>query len=243
MPTPRFAPAFVLLVALVLPTLTSAQNPRGVPPEQLPGLTAAAEIVRDVDGIAHIRAANEHDLFFLQGYVHAEDRLFQMDLSRRRASGTLAEVLGPGAMESDVQLRTLGLRRAAEGSWAIASARARAAVSAYTAGVNAWMRTHLPPPEYGPLELTRVAPWTELDTLTVANSIAFSLSFGLEDLESTVALLTYQGSSMPSWALVRAGASMPKTCIARSRLRARPPSPMRASATARAGVRPSGPCA
>ncbi|MCL4846375.1 MAG: penicillin acylase family protein [Acidobacteria bacterium] len=193
MPTPSLAPAFALLVALVLPTLASAQNPRGVAPEHLSGLTAAAEIVRDVDGIAHIRAANEHDLFFLQGYVHAEDRLFQMDLSRRRASGTLAEVLGPGAMESDVQLRTLGLRRAAEGSWAIASARARAAVSAYTAGVNAWIRTHPLPPEYGPLELTQVAPWTELDTLAVANSIAFSLSFGLEDLESTVALLTYQG--------------------------------------------------
>jgi len=147
MPTPRFVPAVVLLVVLALPAPSSAQNPNGVAPEQLPGLTAAAEIVRDVDGIAHIRAANEHDLFFLQGYVHAEDRLFQMDLSRRRASGTLAEVLGPGAMESDVQLRTLGLRRAAEGSWAVASARARAAVSAYTAGVNArgWGRTRFRP--------------------------------------------------------------------------------------------------
>ena len=73
-------------------------------------------MVRDIDGIAHIRASNEHDLFFLQGWVHAGDRLFQMDVTRRQASGTLAELLGQGALPSDVQLRTIGLRRAAERS-------------------------------------------------------------------------------------------------------------------------------
>ena len=63
-------------------------------------MKAAAEITRDDYGIAHIRAGNEHDLFFLQGYVHAEDRLFQMDASRRQAGGTLAELLGPGAIRA-----------------------------------------------------------------------------------------------------------------------------------------------
>lgn len=186
----RFLLSVLLLSASALAT---AEEARGVSPGQLPGLQAAATITRDVHGIAHIRAGNEHDLFFLQGYVHAEDRLFQMDASRRLASGTLAELLGPGAMESDVQLRTIGIRRSAERSWPAVSERARAAVSAYADGVNAWVRTHPLPPEYRALELTRFEPWTALDSLTVAKSIAFSLSFGLEDLEATIALLTYQG--------------------------------------------------
>ena len=81
---------------------------------RIPGLHAAASVVRDVDGVPHIKARNAHDLFFLQGWQHAEDRLFQMDVTRRRASGTLAELLGSSALPSDVQMRTLGLRRSAE---------------------------------------------------------------------------------------------------------------------------------
>src|SRR5262245_45801787 len=74
------------------------------PPVPLPGLRAAAQITRDTNGIAHIRAANDHDLYFLQGWVHAQDRLFQMDESRRLASGTYAELVGAGALTSDKQL-------------------------------------------------------------------------------------------------------------------------------------------
>src|SRR3712207_1212373 len=81
---------------------------------EIRGLRAVASVVRDVDGVPHVKAANTHDLFFLQGYVHADDRIFQMDVSRRRASGTLAELIGSSALPSDVQMRTLGLRRAAE---------------------------------------------------------------------------------------------------------------------------------
>ena len=83
------------LVSLLFGVVAVAQDSSSGAPVQLPGLKAAARITRDSDGIAHIRAQNEHDLFFLQGYVHAEDRLFQMDVSRREASGTLAELLGP----------------------------------------------------------------------------------------------------------------------------------------------------
>src|SRR5712672_4104475 len=131
----------VLLAAALLPSLVFAAEPR----EHLAGLRDAAQIVRDRNGIAHIKARNEHDLFFLQGFVHAQDRLFQMDVSRRRASGTLAELLGPAALSGDVALRTFGLRRAAERSLPIQSDRARAAVEAYAEGVNAFLlRNPLP---------------------------------------------------------------------------------------------------
>jgi penicillin G amidase len=125
--------------------------------------------------------------------VHAEDRLFQMDLIRRQASGTLAEMLGPGALASDVELRTLGLRRGAEASLAVLSQPVRDALAAYADGVNTFVARHPLPPEYGALELTTVAPWAPLDSATVAKALAFSLSFEL-DVAPTLTLLQYQGT-------------------------------------------------
>ena len=179
-----------LLGALVSLSAAGAADPQESRPERIPGLKAAAQITQDREGIYHVRANNEEDAFFLQGWVHARDRLFQMDQNRRLASGTLAELLGPGALASDVQLRTIGLRRAAERSWAALSPQTRAAISAYTRGVNAWIASSAPPPEYGALELTRVAPWTEVDSVVVGKLIAFGLSFDL-DIDPTVAFQSY----------------------------------------------------
>jgi penicillin amidase len=173
------------------PHTSAAQDFSLGSPTRLPGLQAAARIIRDTDGIAHIRAHNEHDLFFLQGYVHAQDRLFQMDVSRREASGTLAEILGPAALPEDVQLRTIGLRRAAVRSLAVSSSRLLAALQAYADGVNAFAGSHPLPPEYGALELTQFEPWTPTDSLAVTKLIAFGLSFNL-DIAPTIALLSYQ---------------------------------------------------
>ena len=159
----------------------------------LSGLDRRATVARDANGVPHVFASSEHDLFFLQGWVHAEDRLFQMDLIRRQASGTLAELLGLDALASDVELRTLGLRRAAEGSLDVLSEPVRNALAAYADGVNAFVARHPLPPEYGALELTAVAPWTPLDSATVAKALAFSLSFEL-DIEPTLTLLQYQGT-------------------------------------------------
>ena len=180
-------PILPFALALYFPLASLAE-----PPVRLPGLHAEAEIVRDRSGIAHVRANDEHDLFLLQGWVHAEDRLFQMDVSRRRASGTLAELLGPAALPGDVQLRTFGLRRAAERSLPLISARARAAIEAYAEGVNAFVASHPLPPEYAALRLTRVSPWTALDTVAVGKLIAFGLSFDLDDIDRTVALVSYR---------------------------------------------------
>jgi penicillin amidase len=181
------------LAFAVVAVLSAAGAPaRAAPPERLPGLHEAASVVRDGAGIAHVFAGDEHDLFFLQGWVHAEDRLFQLDVTRRRASGTLAELLGPAALPGDVQLRTFGLRRAAALSLPLLSPRAQAALEAYAEGVNAWIGRNAPPPEYAALELTRVEPWTPLDSLAAAKLIAFGLAFDLSDIDRTVALASYR---------------------------------------------------
>ncbi len=181
-----------LTAFLLIPSLAAGKGLSAGAPTKLPGLKAAASITRDVHGIAHVRANNEHDLFFPQGFVHAQDRLFQMDVSRRRGSGTLAELLGPAALPSDVELRTIGLRRAAQRSMQVLSARTRGALTAYAAGVNAYVARHSLPPEYAALELTQFAPWTALDSVAVAKLIAFGLSFDLGDIQRTVDLETYR---------------------------------------------------
>src|SRR5438132_997689 len=168
----------------------AAADPGAVQPIRMPQLHAAASIVRDTNHIAHVQARNEHDLFFLQGWVHAEDRLFQMDYERRAASGTVAELLGAQALESDVTLRTLGLRRAAQQSVPALTADSRTALQAYADGVNAWVAAHALPPEYGALGLTRFAPWTPADSLVIGKLISFSLSFEL-DVDATVRYLSY----------------------------------------------------
>jgi penicillin amidase len=158
--------------------------------QQLPGLRQAASVTRDTRGTAHIRAQNERDLFYLHGWIQAEDRLWHMDFLRRQASGTLAEMLGPEVLSIDVDLRTLGLRRAAERSWSVLSPRAQAAVDAFSDGVNAWTDANPLPPEYGALELTRIEPWDPLDSLAILELIGFGLAFTL-DIDATVALVSY----------------------------------------------------
>ena len=80
----------------------------------LPGLSAPVTVVRDAQGVPHITASTREDLLFAQGYVTAQDRLWQMDMTRRYAAGELAEILGPGLVEHDRQQRILGLRPVAD---------------------------------------------------------------------------------------------------------------------------------
>jgi len=186
--------AIVALVLLLVPAV--ATTAKGDPPagiSGLSGLQGPARVVRDADGLAHILAGNRHDLFFLQGVVHAQDRLFQMDVRRRQADGTLAELLGPAALPTDVQLRAIGLHRAAKRSLDALSADAHEVLQAYAKGVNAWVDDQRQlPPEYGLLELRTFRRWTTLDSVAVGKLIAFGLSFDLGDIDRTTALLAYQ---------------------------------------------------
>lgn len=118
-----------------------------------PGLHAPATVMRDEWGIPHIRTGPEADAWFALGVVHAEDRLFQMDLTRRRALGRAAEWLGPAAADADVLVRRLGMEAACRRDLAALGPDARAMLDRYAAGVNAFMggSTALPV-EYGLLD-------------------------------------------------------------------------------------------
>jgi len=141
------------------------------------GLTAPVKVVRDKSYIPHIYAQNEHDLFFTQGYVQAQDRLWQMNVSRHSGSGTLSELFGKATVDSDRYLRMMGLRRAAEQEWADMDPDSRAILEAYSQGVNAYIDSHR---DRLPLEFTILgvspSPWTPVDTLAMGNVIAMSLS-------------------------------------------------------------------
>ena len=186
MPRPLIATVLCIGASLALATAHADEQVL-----RLSGLEAPAQLTRDRSGITHVQTRTEADLWFLQGYVHARDRLFQMDEFRRTASGTLAELLGPGALASDVQFRTLGLRRAAERSLAALSPQARAALQAYARGVNAYVARHPLPVQYAALEVTRAAPWTPLDSVAVGKLFAAQLSLQT-DTDSTLAFVAYQ---------------------------------------------------
>jgi penicillin amidase len=140
----------------------------------LAGLSAPVEVIRDRWGVPHIHARAEADLFFAQGYVHAQDRLWQMELGRRIGEGTLAALVGPPGVPVDRLTRTLGLRRYAERSLAGLDAASRAILDAYAAGVNARA-------DREPLSIEwsffpgRPAPWTPVDSLVRGNLLALLL--------------------------------------------------------------------
>jgi penicillin amidase len=128
-------------------------------PLRLPGLKAPVTVHRDAWGIPHIRAKGEADAFFALGAVHAQDRLFQMELNRRRALGRAAEWLGAPAAEGDALARRLGIEAASRRDHEAASPEARDMLAAYVAGVNAFLASGAPlPVEYGLLE-AHPEPW------------------------------------------------------------------------------------
>jgi penicillin amidase len=143
------------------------------------GLNAPVEIVRDRWGVPHISAREPLDAFFGQGYCHAQDRLWQMELTRRLAAGRLAEVFGASALDIDRFQRRLGLHRAAQAEWLTADAGLRDILRAYAAGVNACLDGMLASGKL-PVEfvLTRFTPepWVPEDTLGYARFLAFSFS-------------------------------------------------------------------
>ena len=140
------------------------------------GLAAPVEVVRDRHGVPHVLARNEEDALFALGYVHAQDRLWQMEMNRRIGAGRLAEVLGAPALATDRLLRVLGLRHRAKAALAHLSPGARGRIDAYVRGVNAWMegRTGPLPPEFLILGF-EPEPWTAADTVVWAKVMALDL--------------------------------------------------------------------
>lgn len=130
---------------------------------RLPGLEGRVEVWRDPEGIPHVRAGSVRDAFLGQGFVHAQDRLFQMEYDRRRAYGRWAEVAGPAALAQDVQMRRFGLERSARRDYEAATPETRAMLEAYADGVNAFLGTTGARPVEFALAGFEAAPWRPWD--------------------------------------------------------------------------------
>src|SRR5688572_26533735 len=130
------------------------------------GLAAPVEVLRDRAGVPHVFAQSERDAQFALGFVHAQDRLWQLEMNRRIAAGRLAEVLGPAALETDRFLRTLGVRRAAQANLRQVEPETRKLLEAYAAGVNAFLATDPVLPVEFLLTGAQPEPWTPLDSAT-----------------------------------------------------------------------------
>lgn len=136
----------------------------------IPGLSAPVEIVFDQDDIPRIRARNLRDAAAALGWLHANERGFQMEAMRRSVAGRLAEVAGPRALPLDRTMRVLGLRRRAEADWAVMPPETRDVLQAYADGVNAWFAA----PEL--LAMGKPEPWTPVDSLSWGKLMSLWLS-------------------------------------------------------------------
>ncbi len=143
---------------------------------RIPGLSAPVEIDFDGNGVPRIHAANERDAAAAIGYVHARDRMFQMELMRRAASGRLSEIAGPATLPFDRQMRVFGLARLARDDVAAQTPDAGAMLDAYAAGVNTWIaeRGRFAAPEF--LVLGAPEPWKPSDSLLWGRTMGLWLS-------------------------------------------------------------------
>jgi penicillin amidase len=141
------------------------------------GLSGSVEVIRDRWGVPHIYAADLPDLFFAQGYVQAQDRLWQMELNRRLSTGRLSEIFGRGTLDTDCFVRTVGIPRAAEKDLACLSEESRAVLDAYVRGVNSYLEAN---PRRLPVEFSLLGfkpePWTIPDSLAWMKMQAWHLA-------------------------------------------------------------------
>lgn len=164
--------AATIYIGQVLPQTSGSMS--------VPGLQAQAFVARDALGVPHITAQTTHDVFFTQGYVTAQDRLFQMEFNRSVAGGRLASVFGAGDKNSlisaDEFLRTLDFYQGAQSEFNRIDPAVRTELQAYADGVNAYITSHQ---NTLPLEFTilgvKPAPWTPLDSLAYGRVVSFSL--------------------------------------------------------------------
>jgi penicillin amidase len=166
----------VLLLAAVVTGMLWLTLPPRSQQARVPGLSGPVDIGFDTDGIPRVRAASATDAAAALGFVHARDRLFQMELMRRAASGRLSEIAGPATLATDRLMLTLGLRRRAVADYPTLPAETRAMLEAYASGVNAWIaeRGRFSAPEF--LYLGRPDPWQPADSLLWGEIMGLSLS-------------------------------------------------------------------
>jgi penicillin G amidase len=181
------------LVALAL--LAAIRIP--LPPREgratLASLISPAEVRFDRRGVPHVRAATEEDAWRVLGWLHAGDRLFQMELRRRAAAGRLSEVFGPAALDFDRRARRARRDEMARRSWEGLAPNQRRVLQAYADGVNAWIE-HRPRPLEMLLLGHRPEPWTPLDSLRFERTMAEGLSESLGVKTYRMGLLRRHGA-------------------------------------------------
>jgi len=192
--------AIILLVLLAwFMSIARAALPELDGSVSVPGLSAPVSVTRNSQGVPTIEAANLDDLFFAQGYVTAQDRLFQMDLMRRAAAGELSEVVGEVALKHDRQQRILGIRAAAEKGIAAITPEDRQQFNAYAQGVNAFIKWH---GERLPLEFRLLhytpRPWNVQDSLMIAYQMVQTLSTSPRDALTRERILAKLGPELTS---------------------------------------------
>ena len=172
---------------------------------RLEGVKQPVEILRDEFGVAHIYAQNPKDLFFAQGYVHAQERFWQMEFQRRVASGRLSEIFGENTLETDKYLRHFGFQQLTEKSYALLDDETRIVVDAYTAGVNAYIADRSPAKlglEFALLGLQgidiEIETWQPSDSMIWAQMMIFDQSDQLATELGNIALLAAVGEEMYS---------------------------------------------
>lgn len=179
------------------------------------GVAAPVTIVRDANGIPMITAASESDAYFALGYVHAQDRLFQMELMRRQGQGRLSELIGSAGLAPDRMMRTLGVYRRVEEDLRSMDAAAMNAVERYAAGVNAWIGEGHPLPLEYKLLWFKPEPWKPADSIVWQKLMGLSLSGNWDEELVNAALVAKLG---PEKAAALSPAARPEDPVTMARL-------------------------
>jgi penicillin G amidase len=187
----RVAALFGLLVLLLVALAGGAiwqTLPTTTRTARVPGLHGPVDITYDADWVPRIHAGSDLDGAAALGFLHAQDRMFQLEMMRRVASGRLSEIAGPATLRLDRLMRTLGLRRHAEADYAALAPDTKAMLEAYARGVNAWiaLKGRFSAPEF--LVLGAPAPWQPSDSLLWAKMMGLSLSMNWRQEMSRAAL-------------------------------------------------------
>jgi penicillin G amidase len=185
--------ALVVVALVAVAAVGTIAARRGMPDvtgdEPLAALEAPVEVLRDEHGVPTIVASTSADLFRAQGYVHAQDRYWEMDFRRHVTAGRLSELFGASQVETDTFVRTLGWRRVAEAELELLDDETLAMLDAYAEGVNAWVEgrsgaqlsfEHALLPLSGPSGYTP-EPWTPADSVAWLKAMAWDLRSNLED--------------------------------------------------------------
>ncbi|MEV0998398.1 penicillin acylase family protein [Nonomuraea sp. NPDC050202] len=181
--------ALVLVLAGVVVYTVRKSFPQVDGSLRLPGLTGNVEIYRDKSGIPHIYADSAADLFMAQGFVHAQDRFFEMDFRRHMTAGRLSELFGASTLDNDKALRTMGWRRVAEQEVPELAQETQGYLDAYANGVNAWLSANPNASdrslEYSILKLQggggTPEKWTPVDSVAWLKAMAWDLRSNVED--------------------------------------------------------------